>query len=153
MKTKILIGVIIFLGLSVFIDITPTKQEFGFYGCECADSCAVVYGVTSNHLTLDYPTTFCSFLENQTPNKRRTINRANNYQFLLEIPLIMLFEPRGVFGHPDSADQGGYYFSFEFFGLTRHFIFDTNKGYEPFYFKNLDKIPQKMSEISEEFIK
>ncbi len=54
-----------------FIGITPTKQEFGFYACECVDSCAVVYGVTSNRLTLDYPTTFCSFLENQTPNKKK----------------------------------------------------------------------------------
>lgn len=143
----------IFLILSVFIGITPTKQEFGFYACECVDSCAVVYGVTSNRLTLDYPTTFCSFLGNQTPNKRRRINRANNNQFLLEIPLIMFFEPRRVFGYPDNADQGGYYFSFEFLGLTRTFIFDPNKGYEPFYFRDIGKIPQKMGEIAKEFSK
>ncbi len=153
MKTNILIGVIIFLGLSVFIDITPTKQEFGFYACECEDSCAVVYGVAYNHLTLNYPTSFCSFLENSIPKKGRIIKRENNNQFLMTIPLIMFFEPRGVFGNPDSADQGGYYFSFEFLGLTRSFIFDTNKGYVPFYFRNPEKIGEKMSAISNEFSK
>ncbi|PWK26882.1 hypothetical protein LV89_02088 [Arcicella aurantiaca] len=141
----------IFLGLSVLIDIAPSKQEFGIYHCECTDSCAVVYGVTSNSLTLDYPTRFCSVLENQTSTRRRIINKVETNQFLLEIPLIMFFEPRGVFGFPDSADQGGYYFSFEFCGLTRKFIFDTKKGYEPFYFRYINKIRQKMDEISEEF--
>ena len=152
MKVKILIGIILFLGLSAFVDLTPKKQEFGFYGCECSDSCAVVYGVTSNQLSLDYPTKFCSFIDTQISNKKRILHRNNNLKYLVDVPLIMFFEPRGSFGYPDSADQGGYYFSFEVLGIKRSFIFDTNKGYEPIYFKSiLNEISQKMNDISSEF--
>ncbi len=155
MKTKIAFCLLLFVVFLAFIDIKPTKQSFGFYACECSDSCAVVYEVTPNHLTLEYPTNFCSFSENQAalvPPK--TINNNDAGQFLINVPLLMFFEPRGSFGYPDSADQGGYYFSFEFLGLTRSFIFDPNQGDEPFYSKNiLEKIKQNKNEIAQKFEK
>lgn len=157
MKTKIWIVTLVigFLGLSIFIHFTPPKQQFGFYACECVDSCAVVYEVTSTQLSLEYPTTFCSFLSNQTTTPKRLINSDSNgnfEQYLVEIPLSMFFDPRGSFGYPDSGDQGGYYFSFEILGISRSFIFDTNKGYDPFYFKDIStKIAQKLNEIPKEF--
>jgi hypothetical protein len=67
--------------------------------------------------------------------------------YKLTVPLIMLFDPRNVFGCPDCLDQGGSYFEFTLLGLTRHF--EVEKGNEPIYFSSLtEQITSKLVDVN-----
>jgi hypothetical protein len=67
----------------------------------------------------------------------------------LSIPLIMLLDPRKIFGCPDCHDQGGYYLDYTLFGIKRYYEID--KGSEPFYFHSLTKdIDKKIEQINAE---
>ncbi len=70
----------------------------------------------------------------------------------ISIPLIMLLDPRTIFGCPDCHDQGGYYLDFTLFGIKRHYQID--KESEPFYFTSLTKdIDNKIEAVNHELTK
>jgi len=108
----------------------------GSFACDCANSsCSALYELTNHSISLD-TTTFC---KERTFASRVNIKPQNSFPlrdietYKLKIPLLMLLDPRSVFGCPDCFDKGAYYLDFTVVGITRHFEYDEN----PFYFKNL----------------
>ncbi len=148
-SSKILLGMSLFFLLSLTITITPSTQSYGFYACECMDSCAVVYEISPQGLSKSYPNTYCGSQSNLLPTKWKR-NENSNTDLLVTIPLWMLFEPRGVFGNPDAYDQGGYIFSFEYMGIRRNFLFDPNNS-GPFYKTHFSKTIANQIELMRPF--
>ncbi len=148
--------IVILIALS-FIRIKPQRIAYGHFSGECIGNCGTVYEVTSSVLRVD--TT--SFWETRNDLGKLQIkgqrhfegkNEGNFDPKKLSIPLIMLLDPRQVFGCPDCHDQGGYYLDYTLWGIRRHFEID--EGSEPLYFPSLTKdIDKKIDEIYAEFIK
>jgi len=150
-SSKIFLGLSLFFLLSFTISITPSIQSYGFYTCECMDSCAVVYEVSPQGLSKSYPNTYCNSQRNPSnlPTQWKR-NENSNAKLLVTIPLWMLFEPRNIFGNPDAYDQGGYIFSFEYMGIRRNFLFDPNNS-GPFYKAHFSKTISNQIELIRPF--
>ena len=120
-------------------------------------NCGTVYELTSKVLRVD--TT--SFWETRNDLGNLQIKGQRHFEKdaegnfnskKLSIPLIMLLEPRTIFGCPDCHDQGGYYLEFTLLGIRRHFEIDKGSG--PIYFRSLTKdIDKEIDQIYTEFIK
>ena len=114
---------------------------YGFYAGECIGECGTMYQVSEKAVikdTTSFWQTYDNFsnfiLKHQIVLQKEDGENFNDFK--LNIPLIMLLDPRGRFGCPDCYDQGGYYLQFTIFGLTRHFRIERQ---QPFYYKNLTK--------------
>jgi hypothetical protein len=148
--------ILVLVGLAI-IRIQPKRIAFGFYAGECVENCGTIYEVTTKVLRVD--TT--SFWQTQKDLGKLQIkgqryleedDEGNFNAKKFSIPLIMLLEPRTIFGYPDGHDQGGYYLDFTLFGIKRHYKIDKER--EPFYFISLTKdIDQKIVEINNELTK
>ena len=148
--------ILILIGL-IIIRVQPKRIAFGFYAGECIGNCGTIYEVTTKVLLVD--TT--SFWQTQNDldklqiKKQRYLEEDDEGNFnakKFSIPLIMLLDPRTIFGSPDGHDQGGYYLDFTLFGLKRHYKID--KESEPFYFIGLTKgIDNKIMEVNNELTK
>lgn len=151
---KILLALILVLVGLLFIRIEPKRIAYGQFAGECVGNCGTVYEVTTKVLRVD-TTSFW-----QTRNDLGKLNikgqryleeddEGNFNSKKLSIPLIMLFDPRTIFGCPDCHDQGGYYLDFTLYGVKRHFEID--KESEPIYFGSLtNAIDKKINEINYE---
>lgn len=152
---KILLGlIVVILGLYL-IRPKPKTVIFGHFAGECVGNCGTMYQVGGKIIIRDTTT----FFQSQNDLKKFIIKYQNvvreddegNYnKFKITVPLLMLFDPRSRFGCPDCHDQGGYYFQFSMLGITRRFQID--KGYEPFYYKDLTKdIDNLIKKVTVEF--
>ena len=120
----------------------PKTFIYGWFAGECVGNCGTMYQVTEKHILRDTVSYWQSDNQNKTFNIEAQQVLENDHEgsfsyLQLNIPLIMLFDPREQFGCPDCHDQGGYYLQFKILGITRHFKID--KGHEPFYYSNLTK--------------
>ena len=120
----------------------PKTFIYGWFAGECVGNCGTMYQAKENYIIRDS----ISYWESDNKNKLLNIraqqvlenDHEGSFSYLkLNIPLIMLLDPREQFGCPDCHDQGGYYLQFTMLGITRHFKID--KGNEPFYYQNLTR--------------
>jgi hypothetical protein len=141
MKKLLIAFLIIIFGVGLcFIKVTPNRTVFGSFAGECDGNCATMYEVTGGQIRVDTTSFWKSKLE---PGKLVVLSQRslgpgpeedyNSYK--ISVPLIMLLDPRRQFGCPDCGDWGGYYFEFEFLGITRDFM--INKGDEPIYYHDM----------------
>ncbi|MGN6615821.1 MAG: hypothetical protein ACTHJ5_01480 [Ilyomonas sp.] len=114
-------------------------------------SCSRMFEITTRTIHID-TTSFCNDRkqgEKLTMQSHLQIDIKqddNSDDYKLTVPLIMLLDPRNVFGCPDCLDQGGSYFEFTLLGTTRHF--EVEKGKEPIYFSSLtEQIASKFLDI------
>ena len=148
--------ILVLIGL-ITVRIKPKRIAFGFYAGECVGNCGTIYEVNTKVLRVDTS----SFWQTQNDVGKLQIK---NHRYLeadehadfnarkFPIPLIMLLDPRTIFGSPDGNDQGGYYLDFTLFGIKRHYQID--KKNEPFYFKSLTtKIDNKIQEVNTDLVK
>ena len=154
---KILAALILFvIGLSI-IRVQPKRITYGHYAGECVGNCGTIYEVTNKFTHVD--TT--SFWQSQNDlskleiKRQRFLEKDDEVNFdtkKISVPLIMLLDPRTIFGCPDCHDQGGYYLDFTLLGIKRHYQID--KGSEPFYFASLTKdIDNKIKAVNHELTK
>ena len=101
----------------------PDKVSFGFYNSMCITNCSVVYTIDS---CISKDTTYLSkinnFKEVALINDIKFRCNENNRNFLVNIPVIMLLEPRSIIGKPDYIDQGGIFLRFRIFKIERSFL-------------------------------
>ena len=147
--------ILVLIGLTI-IRVQPKRIAFGFYAGECVGNCGTIYEVTTKTLRVDTTSFWKSQndLANLQIKGQRYIeeNEGNFNSKKFSIPLIMLFDPRTIFGYPDGHDQGGYYLDFTLFGIKRHYKID--KESQPFYFTSLTKhIDDKIEEVDNELTK
>lgn len=138
---KILFLVIIIIATLLLIKIKPKIFVYGgWFAGECKGNCGTMYKVTEKHILKD-TTTYWLYnksdknLKIEAQQLLENDDEGNYNNFKLNIPLIMILDPRTQFGCPDCTDQGGYYLQFTMLGMTKHFRVD--KGHEPFYYKLL----------------
>ena len=126
----------------LFIRPKPATFVYGWFAGECVGNCGTMYQVAEKEFIRDT----VSFWKNDNRSKLLKLeaqqvlenNHKGNFSYLqLNIPLMMLLDPRNEFGCPDCHDQGGYYMQFTMLGITRHF--QIEKGHEPFYYQGLTK--------------
>jgi hypothetical protein len=154
---KILATLILFVAGLTIIRLQPKRVAYGHYAGECVGNCGTIYEVTNKFINID--TT--SFWQTQDDLSKLQIQRQRflekNDEIDLDIkrisvPLIMLLDPRTIFGCPDCHDQGGYYLDFTMFGVRRHYQID--KESEPFYFPSLTKdIDKRIEAVNHELTK
>ena len=154
---KILILCILVLIGLITIRIKPKRIAFGFYAGECVGNCGTIYEVNTKVLRVDTS----SFWQTQNDlgklqiKSQKYLKEDDKSDFnarKFPIPLMMLLDPRTIFGSPDGYDQGGYYLDFTLFGIKRYYQID--KKSEPFYFKSLTKeIDNKIKEVNAELVK
>ena len=150
------LSILVLIGL-ITVRIKPNRIAFGFYAGECVGNCGTIYEVTTKFLRVDTS----SFWQTQNDLDKLQIkaqkylekNDEGNFSAKkIPIPLIMLLDPRSIFGSPDGYDQGGYYLNITLLGIKRHY--KVAKGSEPFYFKSLTKeIDNKIKEVNAELVK
>jgi hypothetical protein len=150
------LSILVLIGL-ISVRIKPKRIAFGFYAGECVGNCGTIYEVNTKVLRVDTS----SFWQTQNDlgklqiKSQRYLEEDDEGNFnanKIPIPLIMLLDPRTIFGSPDGYDQGGYYLDFTLFGIKRHYEID--KKSEPFYFKSLTKeIDDKIREVNAELVK
>ena len=137
---KILLGLIVVIGGLYLIRLKPKTVTFGHFAGECVGNCGTMYQVGGKIIIRD-TTTFFQAQNNlnkftiKYQNVVREDDEGKYNNFKMNVPLLMLFDPRSRFGCPDCHDQGGYYFQFSMLGITRRYQID--RGYEPFYYKDL----------------
>jgi hypothetical protein len=148
---KILLGLsALFAGL-LLIKPKPKTIIFGHFASECTGNCGTMYKVSYKVIVRD--TT--SFFQNKSDLSKFAVKFQNGSEqddegnfdsFKLNIPLLMLLDPRSQFGCPDCHDQGGYYLQVTMLGVTRRFQID--KGHEPFYYPELTRdIDHKIEDV------
>lgn len=152
---KLLIIPVFIVGLSL-IEVVPSKTTFGFFAGMCVGNCATMYEVSDKAIKVDTTSFWDYKFKGQELEiiGQKIINQEdiNGHFYKLKVPLIMIFEPRNVFGCPDCHDQGGYFFEFEILGIKRQFQID--KGKEPIYYQNITTdISNKIEAIYNKFIK
>ena len=142
---------LILIGMTL-VHIQPNRIAYGYFAGECVGNCGTIYEVTRKVLRVD-TTSFRQTqddLDNLKIKGQRLLEVEGNENFnamKLSIPLIMLLDPRTIFGSPDGHDQGGYYLDFTLFGIKRQYQID--KGREPFYFAGLtNDIDNKIKEVN-----
>jgi len=148
---KILIGLSALVVGLLLIRPQPGTIVFGHFAGECVGNCGTMYQVSEKVIVRD--TT--SFFQNRNDLTKFSIkfqnvsgqeDEGNFDNFKINVPLVMLLDPRNKFGCPDCYDQGGYYFQFTMLGITRRF--QIEKGHEPFYYKELTTdIDRKIEKI------
>jgi len=153
----ILVTTILILSGLIIIRVEPNRIAYGHYAGECVGNCGTIYEVTSKIIRVG--TT--SFWQTQNDLSKLEIkgqryleedDEGNFNAKKFSIPLIMLLDPRTIFGSPDGYDQGGYYLGFTLFGIKRHYQIDEKS--EPFYFTSLtEDIITKISDINNELTK
>lgn len=151
---RIIIGFVILIAILSLIRIKPKTVVFGHFAGECIGNCGTMYQISEKVIARD-TTSFWQtyndlskfFIKHQ--NVSEEDDEGNYNDFKMNIPLIMLLDPRDRFGCPDCHDQGGYYLQFSMFGVTRRFQID--KGHEPFYYNDITKdIDNKIEKASVE---
>jgi hypothetical protein len=139
---KIAFGLILIVAGLLLIRIKPKAVIFGDFAGECIGNCGTMYEVKTDIIRKD--TT--SFWQTYSNLKKLQIKgqqylekdkRGDFNEFKLNIPLLMLLDPRDNFGCPGCIDQVAYYLQFTVFGITRRFQIDP--GHEPFYFQGLTR--------------
>lgn len=151
----IILTTIILIAVGLFtIELKPARVVIGYFAGECVGNCWAIYEVTTKVLRVD-TTSFLQSGDNLQIKGQRFFEQDDEGDFdsfKLNIPLIMLIDPRTIFGCPDCLDQGGYYLEFTTFGIRRHFKIERDE--EPFYFSSLTvDIAVKIDEIERELKK
>lgn len=129
-SVKILIIVVGICFTSVSIKIYPSTESLGYFAGECLGTCELTYTITSDRLTIDR-------YSNQTDIHQHEIILGDFNDFKVGVPLILLFHPHNI-GCPDCNDGGALTLSFNLFGVP--FKYALEKGYHPWYFKNMDRL-------------
>jgi hypothetical protein len=151
---KILIGLFVLIAALLLIRPKPRTVIFGFFAGECVGNCGTMYQVSEKVIARDTTSFWQTFndltkLKVKYQNISEEDDEGDYDEYKLNIPLIMLIDPRDSFGCPDCLDQGGYYIQFTLLGITRRFQID--KGHEPFYYNDLTKdIKYKIEKASVE---
>src|ERR1022692_2696217 len=119
---KISLGVIFTLTGLIFIRPKPTKIIIGFYAGECIGECGTMYQVSAKTIVKDTTTFWQTYPDlSKFVIKRQIVaekhNGCNYDGIKLNIPLIMLLDPRDSYGCPDCRDQGGYYLQLSILGI------------------------------------
>ncbi|WP_333820128.1 hypothetical protein [Ohtaekwangia sp.] len=156
-RLSIIILIISLVVLMFTVKLNPGRIVMGFYAGECDGNCSTLYEVTEKVLRID--TT--SFREAQYGYADLKIkgqrfleedDEGNFQSFKIDIPIIMLLEPRTRFGCPDCWDQGGCFLEFTLLGVKRQF--EIEEGKEPLYFPQLtDEVSKRVKAIRNEFNK
>ena len=149
---KISLGLIIVFAGLVLIRLKPRIVIFGDFAGECIGNCGTMYEVTTKVIRKDTTTFWQTYqdlskfaIKGQKQVEEHNEGDYNDYK--LDIPLVMLFDPRERFGCPGCIDQIAYYLQFTLFGITRRFQIDP--GHEPVYFSSLTKeIENKIEKVS-----
>jgi hypothetical protein len=151
---KILLGISALIAVLVIIRLKPKTIIFGHFARECVGNCGTMYQVSEKIIIRDTTSFFqtrkdLAKFSVKFENVSEQDDEGNFDTFKLNVPLIMLLDPRSKFGCPDCYDQGGYYLQVNMLGVTRRFLID--KGHEPFYYKDLTRdIDQKIDNATTE---
>lgn len=137
---KILAATVVLLAGLLFIKITPTEMQYGYFACDCAPEgfCSKIFTIEDHKIKIDN-INFCKMRNVGglfTCKPQVIINWLGTKEIddcKMEVPLIMFLDPRSVFGCPDCTDAGGIYLEFSKWGIKRHFELDE----APFYFAQL----------------
>lgn len=139
---KILLSIIVIASVLCLIRIKPKVFVYGWFAGECKGSCGIMYQVTEKHICKDTTSYWINSNTNEPLRLQAQVAIENDHEgdfnnFKLNIPLVMMIDPRKQFGCPDCADQGGYYLQYTMLGITKNCRID--KGHEPFYYKSIVK--------------
>jgi len=116
---KILAATVVLLAGLLFIKITPTEMQYGYFACDCAPEgfCSKIFTIEDHKIKID-SINFCkmrNFGGLFTCKPQVIINWLGTKEIddcKMEVPLIMFLDPRSVFGCPDCTDAGGIYLEF-----------------------------------------